>query len=176
MEPQAARVARGGCWNNNARNCRSANRNRNTPENRNNNVGFRVVLHFELSYSLKPRIPRFTDRVSVALEVQVPFQSRFAYPLGRWTAKHTLHGQVGLVGFGRTSHLAGYFRLGPFCRTDARLLASDCQSTAQKAKAISKARLTNIHKACLQTSLQMGPQNGENWRIPLLSGLSVRAI
>ncbi|WP_313949888.1 hypothetical protein [Nostoc sp. FACHB-190] len=28
---------------NNARNCRSANRNRNTRENRNNNVGFRVV-------------------------------------------------------------------------------------------------------------------------------------
>ena len=33
---------RGGGWNNNARNCRSANRNRNTPENRNNNLGFRV--------------------------------------------------------------------------------------------------------------------------------------
>ena len=37
------RVIRGGSWNNNARNCRSANRNRNTPENRNNNLGFRVL-------------------------------------------------------------------------------------------------------------------------------------
>jgi len=36
-------VNRGGSWNNNARNCRSANRNRNTPENRNNNLGFRVL-------------------------------------------------------------------------------------------------------------------------------------
>lgn len=32
---------RGGSWNNNASNCRAANRNRNTPGNRNNNLGFR---------------------------------------------------------------------------------------------------------------------------------------
>jgi len=37
-------VNRGGSWNNNARNCRSANRNRNTPGNRNNNLGFRLAL------------------------------------------------------------------------------------------------------------------------------------
>ncbi|MEM6838616.1 MAG: SUMF1/EgtB/PvdO family nonheme iron enzyme [Cyanobacteria bacterium P01_C01_bin.120] len=34
---------RGGSWNNNPRNCRSAYRNRNTPDNTNNNIGFRVV-------------------------------------------------------------------------------------------------------------------------------------
>ncbi|WAL60118.1 formylglycine-generating enzyme family protein [Thermocoleostomius sinensis A174] len=38
------RLLRGGSWNNNPRNCRSANRNRNLPDNRNNNNGFRVVL------------------------------------------------------------------------------------------------------------------------------------
>ena len=37
------RVIRGGSWNNNARICRSANRNRNNPENSNNNIGFRVA-------------------------------------------------------------------------------------------------------------------------------------
>ena len=37
------RVLRGGSWDNNARNCRSANRNRNNPDNRNNNIGFRVA-------------------------------------------------------------------------------------------------------------------------------------
>lgn len=37
------RVLRGGSWNNNARNVRSANRNNNDPTNRNNNVGFRVA-------------------------------------------------------------------------------------------------------------------------------------
>lgn len=36
------RVVRGGSWNNNPRNLRAANRNRNTTENRNNNLGFRV--------------------------------------------------------------------------------------------------------------------------------------
>jgi hypothetical protein len=35
---------RGGSWNNDGQNCRSANRNNNTPDNRNNNIGFRAVL------------------------------------------------------------------------------------------------------------------------------------
>ncbi|MEW8037875.1 MAG: SUMF1/EgtB/PvdO family nonheme iron enzyme [gamma proteobacterium symbiont of Ctena orbiculata] len=34
---------RGGSWNNNPENARSANRNRNNPDNQNNNVGFRVL-------------------------------------------------------------------------------------------------------------------------------------
>jgi retron-type reverse transcriptase len=38
-----SRVIRGGGWNNKPQNVRSANRNRNTPENRNNNLGFRVA-------------------------------------------------------------------------------------------------------------------------------------
>ncbi|KAA0230092.1 hypothetical protein EDS67_08620 [candidate division KSB1 bacterium] len=38
------RVLRGGSWNNNAQNCRSANRNWNSPDNRNNNIGFRLVF------------------------------------------------------------------------------------------------------------------------------------
>ncbi|TAG94266.1 SUMF1/EgtB/PvdO family nonheme iron enzyme [Microcoleus anatoxicus] len=38
------RVQRGGSWNNNAVNCRSANRNRNSAGNRNSNIGFRVAL------------------------------------------------------------------------------------------------------------------------------------
>jgi formylglycine-generating enzyme required for sulfatase activity len=35
---------RGGSWNNNGNNCRSANRNNNNPDARNNNIGFRVVV------------------------------------------------------------------------------------------------------------------------------------
>ena len=38
-----ARVLRGGAFNNNARNVRCAYRNRNNPNNRNRNNGFRVV-------------------------------------------------------------------------------------------------------------------------------------
>ena len=40
----APRVLRGGTFNNNARNVRCAYRNNNDPDNRNNNIGFRVVL------------------------------------------------------------------------------------------------------------------------------------
>ena len=37
------RVLRGGSWNNNGRNVRSAQRNRNEPDNRNDNIGFRLA-------------------------------------------------------------------------------------------------------------------------------------
>jgi len=42
----SVRVLRGGSWNNNPNNCRAANRNRNNPNNRNNNIGFRVARDF----------------------------------------------------------------------------------------------------------------------------------
>jgi formylglycine-generating enzyme required for sulfatase activity len=37
-------VLRGGAFNNNQNNARCAYRNRNNPNNRNNNIGFRVVV------------------------------------------------------------------------------------------------------------------------------------
>lgn len=37
------RVIRGGSWNNKPENLRASNRNRNTTDNRNNNLGFRLV-------------------------------------------------------------------------------------------------------------------------------------
>ncbi|MGH9671840.1 MAG: SUMF1/EgtB/PvdO family nonheme iron enzyme [Bryobacteraceae bacterium] len=36
-------MVRGGSWNNNPRNLRVSNRNRNEPDNRNDNLGFRCV-------------------------------------------------------------------------------------------------------------------------------------
>lgn len=49
----ARRVVRGGSWNNDYHNARAAYRNRNNPDNRNNNVGFRVVraAHVPLPFS-----------------------------------------------------------------------------------------------------------------------------
>jgi len=38
-------IVRGGSWNNNSRNARCAYRNRNVPDNFNNNVGFRLLSH-----------------------------------------------------------------------------------------------------------------------------------
>ncbi|MFC1763594.1 SUMF1/EgtB/PvdO family nonheme iron enzyme [Planctomycetota bacterium] len=37
-------MIRGGSWNNSAENCRCSYRNRIDPDNRNDNLGFRVVL------------------------------------------------------------------------------------------------------------------------------------
>ena len=63
------RVVRGGSWNNNSRNARSAIRNRNAPDNRNNNIGFRVVsLRQHSTKAVRrflARIVRSTDRTSV---------------------------------------------------------------------------------------------------------------
>ena len=39
-----SRVVRGGAWNNNQDNARADYRNHNDPDNRNNNIGFRVVV------------------------------------------------------------------------------------------------------------------------------------
>lgn len=48
---KCARVARGGSWNNNPANCRSARRNRSQPENRNDNIGCRLAVgSLELSW------------------------------------------------------------------------------------------------------------------------------
>jgi len=41
------RVLRGASFNNNRRNARCACRNNNRPNNRNNNIGFRVVVSYD---------------------------------------------------------------------------------------------------------------------------------
>jgi sulfatase modifying factor 1 len=53
------RVLRGGSWNNNPRNARASNRNRNEPENRNNNIGFRCAWDVERQarYASEARVP-----------------------------------------------------------------------------------------------------------------------
>src|SRR5262249_6246761 len=60
------RVNRGGGWNNNGTNCQAANRNRNTPTNRNNNLGFRLAR--------APRGPRRRYRTEPAA---LPFRPGF---------------------------------------------------------------------------------------------------
>ncbi|MBW2431203.1 MAG: SUMF1/EgtB/PvdO family nonheme iron enzyme [Deltaproteobacteria bacterium] len=54
----ADRVIRGGSWNNDAHNCRSAIRNNNSPDNRNNNVGFRLASSRQRPDAVRPRIHR----------------------------------------------------------------------------------------------------------------------
>ncbi|MEW6742690.1 MAG: SUMF1/EgtB/PvdO family nonheme iron enzyme [Planctomycetota bacterium] len=75
-------VLRGGSWNNNDINLRCANRDNDNPDNRNNNNGFRLALHFQLPVSFRPGAARFTDRAGVAMKVLVPFPSRRAERIG----------------------------------------------------------------------------------------------
>ena len=51
-EPARPRVVRGGSWNDQPENARSAYRNRNTTDNRNNNLGFRVARSVVLPSTL----------------------------------------------------------------------------------------------------------------------------
>jgi len=51
------RVLRGGSWNDNGRNVRSANRNTNEPGNRNHNIGFRLA---PAQASVKPALDQMT--------------------------------------------------------------------------------------------------------------------
>ena len=74
------RAYRGGSWNNNANNCRSAYRNNNNPSNRNNNIGFRLCC------SAAPQ-----DSENRAVPVAVLFAKSDKYPCpcgaGRQTAE-----------------------------------------------------------------------------------------
>jgi len=56
------RVVRGGSWNNNPQNLRSANRNRNDTTNRNNNLGFRVASTLHKSARAVAPIERCSQR------------------------------------------------------------------------------------------------------------------
>jgi hypothetical protein len=57
-------VIRGGSWNHEPRNVRSANRNRNTPDNRNNNLGFRLAQSGHAALGPRPELARLrTGRV-----------------------------------------------------------------------------------------------------------------
>ena len=58
------RVVRGGSWINNQRNVRCAYRNRNNPDNRNNNQGFRVVVSHDLLD--RPEMPCAHERTAEA--------------------------------------------------------------------------------------------------------------
>jgi len=56
------RVLRGGSWNNNSNNLRASNRNNNTPDNINNNIGFRVASTQVEFWSVRHRRARTSLR------------------------------------------------------------------------------------------------------------------
>ncbi len=66
------RVIRGGSWNNNAQNLRSAYRNNNGLGKRNNNVGFRVVSTRFLNEMVRGRGLRITFAYPGFVQVIIP--------------------------------------------------------------------------------------------------------
>jgi len=72
---------RGGSWNNEARNARCACRNRNNPDNRNNNVGFRALL--QLTCIVGDLV--ITGQIAAAPRTGGPCRGELARPVpGRW--------------------------------------------------------------------------------------------
>lgn len=69
-------MLRGGSWNNDVTNLRASNRNRNEPENRNNNIGFRVARDVERSRESGFAAGAATIRVAAG----VYFHVRIALP------------------------------------------------------------------------------------------------
>jgi hypothetical protein len=82
-------VLRGGSWNNNPANLRSANRNRNTPDNRNNNNGFR------LASTAHARAVCITD----ATGVQWASPGAWGEPVNHLRFDAARHGGGGFFGF-----------------------------------------------------------------------------
>jgi hypothetical protein len=62
-------VLRGGAFNNNPRNLRSAYRNNNHPANRNDNIGFRVVVSTFVIAGTVLRAPRLRERGDKRLDL-----------------------------------------------------------------------------------------------------------
>ena len=78
-------VLRGGSWNNNPRNLRASNRNRNNPDNRNDNNGFRVVVPNRAPpFRAMPGVQGFPDAAEGAREARIPWpcgaEERWARP------------------------------------------------------------------------------------------------
>lgn len=80
------RVIRGGSWNNKPDNLRSANRNRNNTDNRNNNIGFRLAQYARQL----PGAALFKDRAGVAAGVHEP-PSRLR---NGWESRIVLAGRI----------------------------------------------------------------------------------
>lgn len=67
------RVIRGGSWNNKPENLRASNRNRNNADNRNNNIGFRLVQSARtVRFTRRPGAGLFMDRPGEAAGVHEP--------------------------------------------------------------------------------------------------------
>ena len=105
------RVQRGGSWNNDAQNCRSAYRNNNNPSNRNNNIGFRLCC------SAAPQ-----DSENRAVPGAIPFAKATNTPTPRGAGRRIAERHAGRI-----------FRLQSRAIDSLRLQSGDCTRTQSTA-------------------------------------------
>jgi len=80
-------VKRGGNWNNNANNCRVANRNNNNPGNSNNNIGFRILnTDNDRMISFKDEV-RYRGYVQVFIRLWQQTKNFKQFPVSRFSRK-----------------------------------------------------------------------------------------
>jgi hypothetical protein len=123
-------VVRGGAWSNNQNNARCAYRNRNNPNNRNNNIGLRLVSHILLpcrqchGSALGRMRGRGTKKwcgLSAPRVGQFPWETsqRDAWPvrcgmttgIGRISNSHAPSGSSKSEGWGVALYLGAFFKL-----------------------------------------------------------------
>ena len=104
------RVIRGGSWNNDTSNCRSAYRNNATPGNRNGNLGFRLLstrLRQRRASTDSPRVHQVMSRPSScagAGRPNSPVPRRLVGPAGAKTAAGCLVGSKSSMGMRLTTY------------------------------------------------------------------------
>jgi hypothetical protein len=90
------RVKRGGGWDNDAANCRTANRNTNDPTNRTTNNGFRLALNSPGRAIPRPEVPDGTNRLSGWSDASSPSENsswaRAVLVAGRMTVSNAPRG------------------------------------------------------------------------------------
>lgn len=69
-------MIRGGSWNNPAQNCRSAYRNNNRPDNRDNNLGFRLSSSRQRPDALCPRTQGLRQALTLAPDLFRPMPDK----------------------------------------------------------------------------------------------------
>ena len=74
------RVNRGGSWNNSSRNCTASNRDNNNPDNRNNNLGFRLAASQHCDFKTGSQSPPHPCSA-------MPTKDIYALPVSRPTRK-----------------------------------------------------------------------------------------
>ncbi|MBM3496159.1 MAG: hypothetical protein FJX72_17840 [Armatimonadetes bacterium] len=150
------RALRGGSWNNDhTDNFRAANRNRNQPDNRNNNIGFRIVLPEDPPSHPVGRMPESGFATAVRRAHGVSMGLRFRASGEPWP--NTERPARGLVADGEGSRRA--LHVGPFGVPSPLEVTRRCRSRP-RARVCSSAIATKTPGNWSGSKSTSGPMSG----------------